>query len=207
MMNGSDGLLRGRIQARFGWDAFPRQGALGALAGRLAGPPALDCDASAYFLDGNGGPVAGDPDGCCLYYGCPSLFGGAAVHGGDDRTGAGRDDEILFLDLDRLPAETETVLLTLDLFKEKRKTGRGQVQNTFVRLTDPENGEELARCGFTTLGAGVRLVAAARLCREDDGWRFVPQGEPCPARDRETFLRTLERRDGPKQDRKQKEGT
>ena len=184
-------LKRSKICVKFGWDAFSKQYSGGLISGLLNKPMAIDCDGSAFFCDKAGRPVSEELDGCCVYYDNRSLFDSAALHGGDNKTGEGADDEEIAMDLDRMPPQVDRILLTLDMLKEKKKIGTGKIQNAFVRITDADSGEEICRCDLDGLGMGTRFVAAGMLRRGSSGWRFEALGKPLMANSRTELIGRL----------------
>lgn len=183
-----------KICVKFGWDAFSKQYSGGLISGLLNKPMAIDCDGSAVFCDKAGRPISKDLDGCCVYYDNRSLFDSAVLHGGDNKTGEGADDEEIAMDLGRIPSQVDSILLTLDMLKEKKKIGTGKIQNAFVRITDAGSGEELCRCDFDGLCMGTKLIAAGKLQRSGSGWKFESFGKPLAVNSMREFIDCLERR-------------
>ena len=148
-------VISGKIEVRFGWESFPRQYSGGLLAGLMNKPMEIDCDASAVFLNRDKRPVSKE-----------------MTHLGDNTKGELADDEVLVLDLDRIPGEVETIAFTLDLFKEKKRLESGTVQNTFVRIVIPDSGDEVCRSDFCSLNSGMKLAVCGFLHRAEKGWTF-----------------------------------
>lgn len=143
--------VSGVVEARFGWNAFPRQHSGGLIGGLFDKEVSIDCDARTVFCNKDGSPISPRLEDCCLYYGNMTMFDGAAVHQGDNQTGGKGDDEIIMLDLDKLPAQVEQVILTLDLLKEKKRIGTGKIQEAFMRIIDMESGYECERIDYSHL--------------------------------------------------------
>lgn len=175
-----------KIEARFGWDVYPGQYSTGLICGLLSGPTAVDCDARAIFCDRNGKPLAQH-----ISYSTPSLFDGAAIHSGDNQAGDKEDDEIITLDLPNLPETVSSIILTLDLFKEKKPVKTGGFQSVFLRITDSMTKEEIARCDTTNLSSSCKLVVLGTLSRVDAGWAFRLAEKPYQVKDIDAFLRGL----------------
>lgn len=175
-----------KIEARFGWDVYPGQYSTGLICGLLSGPTAVDCDARAIFCDRNGKPLAQH-----ISYSTPSLFDGAAIHSGDNQAGDKEDDEIITLDLPNLPETVSGIILTLDLFKEKKPVKTGGFQSVFLRITDSMTKEEIARCDTTNLSSSCKLVVLGTLSRVDAGWAFRLAEKPYQVKDIDAFLRGL----------------
>ena len=174
-MKGNDVSLSGRIEIKFGWDVYSRQHSVG-LFGGLFRRPAVDCDARAVFCGKNGKPLSDDLNKCSVYYGCRDLYGSAALHTGDNQTGGPGDSECIVIDLDRLPPEVDLIILTLDLFKEKKSVGAGKLQEAFVRVIDTESGQEVSRADIHRLNSDTKLVSAGRIQKKGDKWEFTSDG-------------------------------
>lgn len=175
-----------KIEARFGWDVFPRQYSAGLIGGLLSGPTAVDCDARAFFCDRDGKPLAQH-----LSYATPSLFDGAALHGGDEQVGDKEDDEIITLDLPNIPDPVSGIILTLDLFKEKKPVRTGGFRSLFLRLTDSVTKEEIVRCDTNSLNSNRKLVVLGKLTRTGAGWEFSPAEESYAVKNIDEFLLAL----------------
>ena len=165
-------VISGKIEVRFGWESFPRQYSGGLLAGLMNKPMEIDCDASAVFLNRDKRPVSKEMTESVLNYQNSRMFDEAALHLGDNTKGELADDEVIVLDLDRIPGEVETIAFTLDLFKEKKRLESGTVQNTFVRIIIPDSGDEVCRSDFCSLNSGMKLAVCGFLHRAEKGWTF-----------------------------------
>ena len=151
-------VISGKIEVRFGWESFPRQYSGGLLAGLMNKPMEIDCDASAVFLNRDKRPVSKEMTESVLNYQNSRMFDEAALHLGDNTKGELADDEVLVLDLDRIPGEVETIAFTLDLFKEKKVI--------------PDSGDEVCRSDFCSLNSGMKLAVCGFLHRTEKGWTF-----------------------------------
>ena len=167
--------LNGKIEVKFGWDAYPRQYSGGLIGGLTRKPIDIDCDAGLLLCGKDKKPISGDLSECYVNYENSRMFENAILHYGDNTTGGDLDDEIIFINLDALPAQVESIIFTLDLFKEKKKIGTGKIQNTFVRIVLQDTKEEFGRCDFSNLGGGTKLVECGMLYRVGtDRWTFQP---------------------------------
>lgn len=165
--------LSGTVVVNFGWDAYPRQYSAGLIAGLMSkGMTSVDCDASAIFCGKDGKPISLEIDQCCVYYKNGTMFNSAVVHSGDNQTGDKLYDETITINLDKIPSTICEIILTLDLLKEKKKTGFGKIQNAFIKLIDMETNEELQTNSIVGLGAGTNLIIAGRIIRKDRGWVY-----------------------------------
>ena len=73
---------------------------------------------------------------------------GAVSSSGDDRTGGNSDgdDETLMVDLGRLDPRIEQIVFTVTIYdSDVRKQNFGQVRNSFIRIYNALNDEELCK--------------------------------------------------------------
>ncbi|MBT2408201.1 MULTISPECIES: TerD family protein [unclassified Streptomyces] len=129
----------------------------------------IDLDASVIAY----GPQRNHIDSC--YFGKLSILGGAIKHSGDNLTGAGAgDDEVIVVDLGRLPAEATGLVFTVNSFSGQKFT---EVAKAYCRLIDAASGEELVR--FDLTGAEPQTgVMMAKLIKQFSGeWEMTAMGE------------------------------
>lgn len=115
-----------------------------------------------------------------VYYANLQHQSGAIAHQGDNLTGKGEgDDEQILVDLTQIPAEINTLIFTVNIYRGKeRKQDFGQIRNAFVRLVDLNTQREIAHyrlSGETYEGQTVMLMAELR--REANGWQMKALGE------------------------------
>ena len=144
-----------RVKMGLGWDPV-RRGA------------DVDLDASVIAFDVKGKDVEK------VWYGNLTGFAGAISHSGDNLTGEGAgDDEVITIDLDRLPGQVEGLVFTVNSFRGQKFT---ELKTAYCRLLD-DRGTELVRydLGDTEAKTGVLLC---KLVREQDGtWSMTALGE------------------------------
>jgi tellurium resistance protein TerZ len=97
------------------------------------------------------------------------------VHSGDNLTGEGEgDDEIIHVDLERLPSNVKSLVFTVNSF-------RGQdfstVANAFCRLVDAAGRKELARFDLSGGGPHTGLIMA-KVYLHNGEWKIHAIGEP-----------------------------
>ncbi|MFE3631697.1 TerD family protein [Streptomyces goshikiensis] len=129
----------------------------------------IDLDASVIAY----GPQRNHIDSC--YFGKLSILGGAVKHSGDNLTGEGAgDDEVIVVDLGRLPAEATGLVFTVNSFSGQKFS---EVAKAYCRLIDAASGEELVR--FDLTGAEPQTgVMMAKLVRQFSGeWEMTAIGE------------------------------
>lgn len=164
--------VTGKVTINFGWDAYPRQYSGGLISGLLnRTDSSVDCDASAIFCGQDGQPISKEAAQCCVNYSNLSMFDSAVVHSGDNQTGDRLYDEVITMDLDRIPSSVGVILLALDIFKEKKK-GYGKIQHVFLKVKNADTGSDIDTNSIVGLGGGTKLVIAGKLCRAGGGWSF-----------------------------------
>ena len=177
-----------RVKLGVGWDAVqaaPKKGFFAKLTGG-GGPTDIDLDASCVLYDGSGKRVD------AVWFGQLTSRDGSVRHSGDNLTGEGEgDDESILVDLTALPAEVQTLVLTVSSFRGQTFD---EVENAFARLVDESSGRELARYSLTEQGAHTGMVMAS-LRRGDGGdWELKALGERATGRtvdDLEQAIRPL----------------
>ncbi|MBC9129970.1 TerD family protein [Frischella sp. Ac13] len=161
-----------KLHFGLGWDPIKKEkkGFLSSLFGGIT--DSIDLDASCIMLDVNGKNID-EVWFCHLKSKCRSV-----IHSGDNLTGEGDgDDEVIKVDLTKLPFEVEYLVFTVNSF-------RGQtfndVDNAFCRVLD-QNNQELARYQLTEQGPHTGIIIAT-LKRNGGSWDFTAQGFPCNGR-------------------------
>ncbi|MBW7983096.1 TerD family protein [Enterobacillus tribolii] len=155
-----------RVQFGLGWDAAKKKkGFLSGLFGG-GGNDSIDLDASCVLLDQSGEPLD------VVWFRQLESRCGSVVHTGDNLTGEGDgDDEVIMVDLQRLPANVEYLAFTVNSF-------RGQtfndVENAFCRVLD-QSGKEMARYELSEQGAHTGIIISS-LRRNGGQWDFTAHG-------------------------------
>lgn len=129
----------------------------------------IDLDASVIAY----GPQRNHIDSC--YFGKLSILGGAVKHSGDNLTGEGAgDDEVIVVDLGRLPADATGLVFTVNSFSGQKFS---EVAKAYCRLIDAASGEELVR--FDLTGAEPQTgVMMAKLVKQFTGeWEMTAIGD------------------------------
>ena len=148
-----------------GWDVAKPKGLLAAIFG---GSDSIDLDASAIAFDSDGRVLD------TVWFRQLASRDGSMRHSGDNLTGEGDgDDESIAVDLTRLPAAIEHVVLTVNSF-------RGQtfdkVDNAYGRVVDNANGQELVQFPISDSGPHTGLILAS-LTRASGEWTFKAIGQ------------------------------
>ncbi|MDT9681378.1 TerD family protein [Streptomyces sp. TRM76323] len=134
----------------------------------------IDLDASVIAY----GPRRDHLDSC--YFGKLTILGGAVRHSGDNLTGEGAgDDEVITVDLGRLPAEATGLVFTVNSFSGQKFT---EVAKAYCRLLDAATGEELVRFDLTTAEPQTGVLMC-KLIRQFSGeWEMTALGTFVKAR-------------------------
>ncbi|KAF0646686.1 hypothetical protein K701_27275 [Streptomyces fradiae ATCC 10745 = DSM 40063] len=134
----------------------------------------IDLDASVIAY----GPQRNHLDSC--YFGKLTVLGGAIRHSGDNLTGEGAgDDEVITVDLGRLPAEATGLVFTVNSFSGQKFT---EVAKAYCRLLDAATGEELVRFDLTSAEPRTGVMMC-KLIRQFSGeWEMTAMGSFVKAR-------------------------
>jgi len=151
-----------------GWDvakAKPK-GLFGSVFGG-GGTDSIDLDASALVFDA-GGKILDT-----VWFRQLQSQDGSIRHSGDNLTGEGAgDDESIVIDLTRLQAQAEHIVLTVNSF-------RGQtfdkVDNAYARVVNNAGKVEMTRFLISESGSHTGLILA-RLSRAGGEWTFKAIG-------------------------------
>ncbi|MFC9686805.1 TerD family protein [Streptomyces sp. NPDC056948] len=129
----------------------------------------IDLDASVIAY----GPQRNHIDSC--YFGKLQIVGGAIKHSGDNLTGeGGGDDEVIMVDLGRLPQEVTGLVFTVNSFSGQKFT---EVAKAYCRLLDGTTGEELVRFDLTSAEPQTGVMMA-KLIRQFSGeWDMTAMGD------------------------------
>lgn len=127
---------------------------------------------SAAFLVGENGKVTSSDD--FVFFGNLKHKSGSVEHMGDNRTGVGAgDDEVIKIDLSLVPASISKIIFTVTIYEaEERRQNFGQVSNSYVRIYNADNNEEILRYD---LGEDFSIETSAvfgELYRYNNEWKF-----------------------------------
>ncbi len=158
------GVTLTRIIMGLAWDAVKAKGFLG-FGGKAR---EVDLDASCIVFDEQG--KATD----VVWFQQLKSRDGSIVHTGDNRTGAGDDDdEQIIVDLTRVPANVKSLVFTVNSF-----TGQNfsQIQNATCRIVNASDNKEVARFNLSALGSHNAQIMA-KLYRHGGEWKMHAIGE------------------------------
>lgn len=129
----------------------------------------IDLDASVIAY----GPQRNHIDSC--YFGKLSIVNGAIKHSGDNLTGeGGGDDEVIVVDLGRLPQEVTGLVFTVNSFSGQKFT---EVAKAYCRLLDAATGEELVRFDLTNAEAQTGVMMAKLIKQFSGEWDMTAMGD------------------------------
>lgn len=138
-------------------------------------PQAIDCDASALLL--KSGKLYDKSD--IVYFGNLQHKSGAVWHMGDNLTGAGEgDDEQIVVDLSRLPAEYDRIVIVVNIYQAlQRKQHFGMIENAFIRLVDGKTNNEMCKYNLTENYSGMTAMIFGEVYRHNGEWKFNAMGQ------------------------------
>ncbi|MFJ5517382.1 TerD family protein [Streptomyces griseoluteus] len=153
--------LLSRVQMGLGWEPAYRG-------------KDIDLDASVIAY----GPQRNAVDSC--YFGKLSILNGAIKHSGDNLTGeGGGDDEVITVDLGRIPPEVTGLVFTVNSFSGQKFT---EVAKAYCRLIDPTSGEELVRFDLTSAEPQTGVLMAKLIRQYSGEWEMTALGDFVKAR-------------------------
>ena len=137
----------------------------------------FDLDAAAIPCGADGKAV--DPEAICFYHQLD--WKGALKHSGDERTGAAAgDDETITVDLAKMPAEVQKVVVIVNIHDaQARNQNFGMVKNAKVHLyegacgTSSDGGDKIvANYDLEEDASMSRCLVFCELYRKDNDWKF-----------------------------------
>lgn len=134
----------------------------------------IDLDASVIAY----GPQRNHIDSC--YFGKLAILNGAVKHSGDNLTGEGAgDDEVIVVDLGRLPQEVTGLVFTVNSFSGQKFT---DVAKAYCRLLDAATDEELVRFDLTSAEPQTGVLMAKLIRQYSGEWEMTAMGDFLKAR-------------------------
>lgn len=143
---------------------------------RVTDGQAFDLDAIAFLLKADG-KVGADTD--FIYFNNLSSANGSVTHNGDNRTGDGEgDDETVTVDLSKVPADIEKVVLAVTIYDgQTRNQTFGQVGNAYIRVINDTNNSEIARYDLSEDGSTETAMIFGELYKHNGEWKFRAIGQ------------------------------
>lgn len=134
-----------------------------------------DLDVS-IFMVGESGRVERDED--FVFYNNLKHESGAVEHLGDNRTGEGEgDDEEILVDLKSMPKHIQKIAVAVTIYEAKeRRQNFGQVSNSYIRVLNSENEEEILRYDLGEEFSIETAIVACELYKYNGEWKFSAVG-------------------------------
>lgn len=135
----------------------------------------FDLDTAA-FLVGDNGRVTGDLD--FVFYNNLRHTSGAVEHLGDNRTGQGDgDDEQIMVDISKMPSNISRVAFTVTIHDaQERRQNFGQVSNSYIRVINPENNEEMVKYELGEDFSIETAIVVGEIYKHNGEWKFNATG-------------------------------
>ncbi len=155
------------ITMGLGWDPVKSGGGFMSKLLGGGGGGSIDLDASCVLMDRNKKALD------MVWFRQLNSKDGSIKHTGDNVTGEGDgDDESIKVNLDRLDAEAEYLVFTVNSF-----TGQNfnQVENAYCRIVDDSTNRELAKFDLSEKGSHTGITMAV-LTRMGSGWDITAIG-------------------------------
>lgn len=137
----------------------------------------FDLDASAFMIDEKR-QIPSEP--FFVFYGNTDSPDGALRHTGDDPTGgnsADGDDESIEVDLSKVDPRINEILFVVTIHDAAtRKQNYGQVRNSYIRIVDDSNGQEVAKYELGEDFSIETAVEFGRLYKRAGQWKFEASG-------------------------------
>lgn len=115
-----------------------------------------------------------------VFYGNTTSPDGALTHTGDDPTGGnsdGGDDETILVDLSKVDNQINEILFVVTIHDAvARKQNFGQVRNSYIRIVDDANGQEVAKYELDEDFSVETAIEFGRIYKRDGKWKFEASG-------------------------------
>ena len=100
------------------------------------------------------------------------------VHTGDNLTGEGDgDDEKIKVALSKVGDTIQEIIFVVTIHEaETRKQNFGQISNSFIRIVDDSNGNEVLKYELDEDYSSETAIEFGKLYRRDNSWRFQAVG-------------------------------
>ena len=137
----------------------------------------FDLDVSAIMIDSNRKMPNKD---YFVFYNNLVSPDGAVTHTGDDPDGKssdGDDDESLLIDLNKVNPSVQEILFVVTINDAiQNKQNFGQVRDSYIRIVDNSNGQEIAKYELGEDFSIETAVEFGRLYKRDGKWKFEASG-------------------------------
>jgi tellurium resistance protein TerD len=135
----------------------------------------VDLDASVFMLGANGKLPA---DEFFVFYNNLKSLDGSLQHTGDNRTGAGdEDDEMILANLPAIDARIDEILITVSIHEAvARRQNFGHLAEAYIRIVDVESKREVLRYDLDNEFSAFADIEFGKLKRVDGDWTFIASG-------------------------------
>ena len=136
----------------------------------------FDLDASAFMLGAN---KKIPQDEFFVFYNCQKSADGSVESSGDDLTGGSSDgdDETLTVDLAKVDPMIQEIIFTVTIHEyEARKQNFGKVRNSFIRIYNAQNNQEIAKYELDEDFSVETAIEFGRLYKKGSEWKFEAMG-------------------------------
>ncbi len=135
----------------------------------------LDLDVSVFMLGKNGKLPA---DEFFVFYNNLKSPDGAVQHTGDNRTGAGdEDDEMVLVNLPNISEAITEILFIVSIHEAAvRRQNFGNLKDAYIHIVDVETKREILRYDLDNEFGANYDVEFGKLSRIDGDWVFVASG-------------------------------
>ncbi|GAB4126369.1 MAG: tellurium resistance membrane protein TerD [Raineya sp.] len=135
----------------------------------------LDLDTSVFMINASGKLPE---DGYFVFYNNLNSPDGSVKHTGDNRTGAGdEDDEMILANLDAISPNITEILIIVSIHDaQARRHNFGLLSDAYIRIVDVESKREVLRYDLDAEYPNNTDVEFGRLRRENGEWVFVATG-------------------------------
>ncbi len=136
---------------------------------------AFDLDASVFIMGDNKKILS---DAHFVFYNNLKSPDDAVEHTGDNLTGDGDgDDEQILVDLSKIDARATEICIVVTIHDaDARKQNFGQVRNSFVRILDSSNNNELVKYELEEDFSIETAVEFGRIYKRNNEWKFEAVG-------------------------------
>lgn len=151
------------LHVGLGWDEIPKGGG-------------KDYDLDAFVILLEGGKFTKKEN--LIYFGNLTMADGSVIHTGDNLTGKGDgDDEIVYINLDKIAASVDKLIIGVNIYKADEKGQKfGAVKNASMRLVNKANDQELAKYDLAEDYSKHVGVEFGELYRHNGEWKFGATG-------------------------------
>ncbi|MES2386438.1 MAG: TerD family protein [Bacteroidota bacterium] len=141
------------------------------------GNQVFDLDASCFML-GTGGKLVSESH--LVFYNNKVSPDGAVQGADDDTTGdsSSGDDETMLVNLPKVSNDVAELVFTVTIHEyDIRRQNFGQVRNSFIRIYNLANNEELCKYELDEDFSTSTAIELGRLYRRNGAWKFEALGK------------------------------